>query len=104
MVLKIAYLIGCLVGECLSFVCAFLAALSLSFQTTMSLPFFHRDNGSAGPSSRGTHANNVGAGKAWTTFSFGVWLRLHGVDLLTMAAMGAIGLGIYEARTCFCLK
>ncbi|KAL0578448.1 hypothetical protein V5O48_003548 [Marasmius crinis-equi] len=30
-------------------------------------------------------------------FSFGVWLRLHGVDLITMALMGALGLGIYEA-------
>lgn len=30
-------------------------------------------------------------------FRLGVWLRLHGVDLITMAAMGAIGLGVYEA-------
>ncbi|KIK63855.1 hypothetical protein GYMLUDRAFT_162573 [Collybiopsis luxurians FD-317 M1] len=30
-------------------------------------------------------------------FLFGVWLRLHGVDLITMALMGALGLGIYEA-------
>ncbi|KAF9264916.1 acid phosphatase/Vanadium-dependent haloperoxidase [Marasmius fiardii PR-910] len=30
-------------------------------------------------------------------FRFGVWLRLHGVDLITMALMGALGLGIYEA-------
>ncbi|KAI0317759.1 phosphatidic acid phosphatase type 2/haloperoxidase [Amylostereum chailletii] len=30
-------------------------------------------------------------------FRLGIWLRLHGVDLLTMAAMGAVGLGIYEA-------
>lgn len=31
-------------------------------------------------------------------FRLGTWLRLHGVDLLTMAAMGAVGLGVYEAR------
>lgn len=31
-------------------------------------------------------------------FSVGAWFRLHGLDLLTMAGMGAIGLGIYEAR------
>lgn len=31
-------------------------------------------------------------------FSFGLWLRLHDVDLITMALMGALGLGIYEAR------
>ncbi|WWC72606.1 uncharacterized protein I206_106568 [Kwoniella pini CBS 10737] len=30
-------------------------------------------------------------------FKFGSWVRLHAVDLLTMAAMGAIGLGVYEA-------
>lgn len=26
----------------------------------------------------------------------GLWLRLNGPDLLTLAAMGALGLGIYE--------
>jgi hypothetical protein len=31
-------------------------------------------------------------------FMFGRWIRLYGVDLLTMAAMGAIGLGVYEAN------
>ncbi|WWC98500.1 hypothetical protein V866_005391 [Kwoniella sp. B9012] len=30
-------------------------------------------------------------------FKFGTWIRLHAVDLITMAAMGAIGLGVYEA-------
>ncbi|KII88787.1 hypothetical protein PLICRDRAFT_54613 [Plicaturopsis crispa FD-325 SS-3] len=30
-------------------------------------------------------------------FAFGAWIRLHGVDLITMALMGALGLGIYEA-------
>lgn len=30
-------------------------------------------------------------------FSARLWLRLHGVDLITMALMGALGLGIYEA-------
>ena len=33
-------------------------------------------------------------------FSFGLWMRLHGVDLITMALMGALGLGIYKAREC----
>lgn len=32
------------------------------------------------------------------SFSLAIWLRLHGVDLITMALMGAVGLGIYEAR------
>ncbi|KAG5645844.1 hypothetical protein DXG03_005186 [Asterophora parasitica] len=31
-------------------------------------------------------------------FSFNRWIRLHGVDIVTMALMGASGLGIYEAR------
>lgn len=31
-------------------------------------------------------------------FRLGAWIRLHGVDLITMALMGALGLGIYEAR------
>ncbi|KAG6865862.1 hypothetical protein C0991_010943 [Blastosporella zonata] len=30
-------------------------------------------------------------------FSLLVWLRLHGFDLITMALMGALGIGIYEA-------
>ncbi|KIY69591.1 acid phosphatase/Vanadium-dependent haloperoxidase [Cylindrobasidium torrendii FP15055 ss-10] len=30
-------------------------------------------------------------------FRFVSWLRLHGLDLITMAAMGAIGLGVYQA-------
>lgn len=33
-----------------------------------------------------------------TPFRLGSWIRLHGVDLITMALMGAVGLGIYEAR------
>ncbi|KJA20266.1 hypothetical protein HYPSUDRAFT_142504 [Hypholoma sublateritium FD-334 SS-4] len=32
-----------------------------------------------------------------TPFRLGIWLRLHGVDIITMAGMGAIGLGIYFA-------
>lgn len=31
-------------------------------------------------------------------FSFGTWIRLHGVDIITMALMGAVGLGVYYAR------
>jgi hypothetical protein len=31
-------------------------------------------------------------------FVFTKWLRLHLVDLITMAIMGAIGLGVYYAR------
>jgi hypothetical protein len=31
-------------------------------------------------------------------FAFSSWLRLFAPDLITMALMGALGLGIYEAR------
>ena len=30
-------------------------------------------------------------------FHFGAWLRLHGVDLITMVFMGALALGIFQA-------
>jgi diacylglycerol diphosphate phosphatase/phosphatidate phosphatase len=30
--------------------------------------------------------------------SFGQWLKVTWLDILTMAAMGAIGLGVYEAH------
>ncbi|RXW22244.1 hypothetical protein EST38_g3618 [Candolleomyces aberdarensis] len=32
-----------------------------------------------------------------TRFRFGTWFRLHIIDILTLAAMGAIGLGVYFA-------
>lgn len=44
----------------------------------------------------GSMANGTANGR--TSFSFGSWIRLHSVDLITMALMGALGLGIYEAR------
>jgi hypothetical protein len=51
------------------------------------------------------YANEHGSGGRGTSgrrgfmtgFSFVRWARLHLVDLLTMVAMGAIGLGVYEA-------
>ncbi|KAF8580691.1 acid phosphatase/Vanadium-dependent haloperoxidase [Ramaria rubella] len=46
-----------------------------------------------------TLVNGTGDGHARSIDSFrlAVWLRLHGVDLLTMVAMGLLGLGIYQA-------
>lgn len=32
-----------------------------------------------------------------TRFRFGTWFRLHIIDILTLAAMGALGLGVYFA-------
>ncbi|WWD20735.1 hypothetical protein CI109_105211 [Kwoniella shandongensis] len=56
----------------------------------------------------GAGGHNLASAEAGTTtrqgpagygagFSLGRWIRLHAVDLITMAAMGAIGLGVYEA-------
>lgn len=42
-------------------------------------------------------SKNAAATGGTIPFSVGAWFRLHGLDLLTMAAMGALGLGIYEA-------
>lgn len=39
-----------------------------------------------------------GQGGVVPGFLFTKWLRLHLVDLITMALMGAIGLGVYRAR------
>ncbi|GAA6003123.1 hypothetical protein JCM10207_001759 [Rhodosporidiobolus poonsookiae] len=41
----------------------------------------------------------TGTGKAWIYQrpTVGEWIRMYWVDLLTMAAMGAVGLGVYEA-------
>jgi hypothetical protein len=41
--------------------------------------------------------NERGDGAVGPPFRAGAWLRLHGFDVLTMAVMGAIGLGVYFA-------
>jgi diacylglycerol diphosphate phosphatase/phosphatidate phosphatase len=41
--------------------------------------------------------NANGARGARPRFAFGHWIRLHGFDIVTLALMGALGLGIYEA-------
>lgn len=41
---------------------------------------------------------NVDSGSFNRRPSFGQWLKMTWLDILTMAAMGAIGLGIYEAK------
>ncbi|WVO17505.1 hypothetical protein L204_105198 [Cryptococcus depauperatus] len=58
-------------------------------------PVGHQHNISAAENGAGSverKGRPYGAG-----FSLVRWLRLHLVDLITMAAMGAIGLGVYEA-------
>ncbi|KAJ6513847.1 phosphatidic acid phosphatase type 2/haloperoxidase [Mycena vitilis] len=43
------------------------------------------------------HEKHTQPAAAAPRFRFGAWLRLHGADLITMALMGALGLGIYKA-------
>ena len=52
------------------------------------------------------HRTLPGQGGVVQGFSFVKWLRLHLVDLITMAVMGAMGLGVYYARelTCSCIS
>ncbi|KAG9124438.1 hypothetical protein FRC07_011633 [Ceratobasidium sp. 392] len=53
-----------------------------------------------GPRAQEKAAAHPGAGEGYghRSFSLGRWIRLYGVDLITMAAMGAIGLGVYMAK------
>ena len=46
----------------------------------------------------GPRGSSPGQGGAVKGFVLTKWLRLHLVDLITMAIMGAIGLGVYRAR------
>lgn len=60
------------------------------------MPFFTKRGGSPNAGNklvggRGRHG--------MAPFRFGIWLRLHGVDIITMAVMGAVGLGVYFAGT-----
>ncbi|PTB42584.1 hypothetical protein M441DRAFT_95214, partial [Trichoderma asperellum CBS 433.97] len=47
---------------------------------------------------RGGHGSRHQAYSMHTRPSFGQWLKFTWLDILTMVAMGAIGLGIYEAK------
>jgi hypothetical protein len=49
-------------------------------------------DGDATTTRKGPH---VGNGR---NFHLGTWLRLHGVDIITMLFAGCAGLGIYFAR------
>jgi len=43
-----------------------------------------------------THGNE---GRAWNTKpTFGQWIKATWLDIITMAAMGAVGLGVYMAK------
>jgi len=59
------------------------------------MPLFGRRTNAATKESHGYQNGSHGGRGA--PFSFGRWLRLHGVDIVTMALMGAIGLGVYFA-------
>ncbi|KAF9566234.1 acid phosphatase/Vanadium-dependent haloperoxidase [Agrocybe pediades] len=64
------------------------------------MPLFGRRRNASGEKLAANQANNhhQGNGRAVRTpFRFGSWLRLHGVDIITMALLGAIALGVYFA-------
>lgn len=44
------------------------------------------------------NTTTTGQGGLVQGFVLTKWLRLHLVDLITMAVMGAVGLGVYYAR------
>lgn len=44
------------------------------------------------------HRTLPGQGGVVKGFVFSKWIRLHLADLITMAILGAIGLGVYYAR------
>jgi hypothetical protein len=42
--------------------------------------------------------NHHGGAQSWNSRpTFGQWIKATALDIITMAAMGAIGLGVYEA-------
>ncbi|KAJ3504255.1 hypothetical protein NLJ89_g8031 [Agrocybe chaxingu] len=68
-----------------------LTALTLRLSARAIMALFGRHN----PDVQGQKLTNNQTGNAiGRPFGFGIWLRLHGVDILTMAVMGAIGLGV----------
>ncbi|KAK3307722.1 phosphatidic acid phosphatase type 2/haloperoxidase [Chaetomium strumarium] len=60
-----------------------------------------RDAPNAAPAANGAHANHARRGlepySMATRPSFGQWLKATWLDILTMAALGAVGLGVYNA-------
>lgn len=56
----------------------------------------HRDNNHN--MTNNPNGTPPGQGGPTQGFVLSKWLRLHLVDLITMAAMGAVGLGVYRAR------
>lgn len=56
------------------------------------LTLMFRQNGVRSQEKTSAHSD-TGNGYGRRTFSFGRWLRLYGVDLITMAAMGGKQLG-----------
>ncbi|KAF2712309.1 PAP2-domain-containing protein [Pleomassaria siparia CBS 279.74] len=70
--------------------------------TTATAPAHHHEN-KAGILGRQHEAhaapNGIGAPSSWNTRpTFGQWIKATGLDIVSMAVMGAIGLGVYMAR------
>lgn len=53
----------------------------------------------AGIFSHRGHATTPSGAPAWNTRpTFGQWIKATALDIVTMAAMGAVGLGVYMAK------
>ncbi|KAF9484873.1 prenyl diphosphate phosphatase [Pholiota conissans] len=62
------------------------------------MPLFGRRNRSPNSDNETLQKRrNLGGGVVGAPFRAGAWIRLHGFDIITMALMGALGLGIYFA-------
>jgi len=61
------------------------------------MPLFGRRRNASGDKLAGNHQQPGSGRVVGTPFRFGSWLRLHGVDIITMALLGAIALGVYFA-------
>ena len=68
------------------------------FRHSKDSPVTAATNGHINNSPNATNDPNGTATGLLQGFVLTKWLRLHLVDLVTMVAMGAIGLGVYYAR------
>jgi len=68
------------------------------FSRSRATPASAANNGRVGYATNDPNRTALGQGGVVRGFVFTKWLRLHLVDLVTMALMGAVGLGVYYAR------
>jgi hypothetical protein len=59
---------------------------------------FQRNHGVSGKGTGATATRRTGGMGYGQNFHLGMWIRLHGFDILTMLLAGVAGLGVYYAR------